>query len=98
MAKYYFILILVMGAVLYYIFLQDPCNNLFKAEFSGKYPDHEILDFVSGEGSPDSVKCHIYYQKPGSEQVYKDTWLYKKLESVWRFSEVIEEQKTEQMP
>ena len=67
MAKYYFILILIMGAVLFYIFLQDPCNELMRMDFSEKHPSYKILDSGSGEGSPDNVHCHLYYQKPDSK-------------------------------
>ena len=98
MAKYYIALFLIMGAVLFYIFLEDPCNNILRADFSEKFPDYKILDSVSGEGSPDNVQCHIYYEKPDSKQVYKDTWSYRNSESGWRFSEVIETENTEQMP
>ncbi len=98
MAKYYIILVLIMGGVLYYIFLEDPCNNLVKADFSEKFPGYEILGSRAGEGSPENVQCNIYYQKPDDKQVYTDTWLYKNSESGWSFSEVLEAQRTEQMP
>ncbi len=98
MAKYYFILILIMLVVLYYIFLEDPCYNQIRADFSNKYPSYKILDSGSLEGSPDEVTCHIRYQKPDSQQVYEDVWLYQNSESGWSFSSVLEAQKTEQTP
>lgn len=98
MGKYYLILVLAMGAVLYYIFLQDPCNNILRTDFSNKYPDYKILDSGSGEGSPESVQCHIYYRKPESEQVYEDIWLYQDSGSGWKLSEVLATKKVEQTP
>jgi len=98
MAKYYFVLVLIMGAVLFYIFLQDPCNEMLRADFSNKYPGYKILDSGAGEGSPDEVQCHIYYQKPDSEQVYEDIWSYRNSGSGWSFSSVLETQKTGQIP
>ena len=98
MAKYYFVLVLITGAVLFYIFLEDPCNKMLRADFSNKYPSYKILDSGAGEGSPDEVQCHIYYQKPDSEQVYEDIWSYRKSGSGWSFSSVLETQKTGQIP
>ena len=98
MAKYYFILILVMGGVLYYVFLEDPCNTVLKADFSSQYPDYKILETGAREGSPDEVQCHVYYEKPGSEQVHEETWVYQKSESGWSFSKVLGATKAEQAP
>jgi len=95
MAKYYFILVLIMGAVLYYIFLEDPCNNMVRADFSTKNPDYEILNSGAGEGTPDNVQCHIHYQKPDSEEIYEEVWLYQKVGSDWSLSGVLETPKTE---
>ncbi len=93
MLKYYAILILIMGAVLYYIFLQDPCNENMRTDFAGKYPDYEILDSDSVEGSATSVNCRIYYKKPGDEQVFQDVWLYLNSEDGWKFSKILETDK-----
>ena len=95
MAKYYFILVLIMGAVLYYIFLEDPCNNMVRADFSAKNPGYEILNSGAGEGTPDNVQCHIHYQKPDSEEIYEEVWLYQKVGSDWSLSGVLETPKTE---
>jgi hypothetical protein len=96
MAKYYFILALIMGAVLYYIFLEDPCNNMVRADFSEKHPGYEILGSRAGEGTPDKVQCHIHFQKPDSEEIYEEVWLYQKVGSDWSLAGVLETQKTEQ--
>ncbi len=88
MLKYYIALFLLAGAVLYYVFLQDPCSGLVKTEFSNKYPDYKILYSGATEGSPDSVHCHVSYQKPDSEQTYEDIWLYRDLGSVGSYSAV----------
>ena len=93
MLKYYIALFLVMGAALFYVFSQDPCNQMLREDFSNRFPDYEILDSSSREGSTDKVQCHIYYQKPDSEQVYKDIWLYQNSGSGWRFSSILETQK-----
>ena len=98
MSKYYILLFLIFGIVLFYIFLEDPCNQILREDFSNKYPSYKILDSGSGEGSPDNVHCHIYYQKPDSEQVYEDIWVYQDLDSGWRFSGIIETRKREQTP
>jgi hypothetical protein len=98
MTKYYFFLVLVLGAVLFYIFTQDPCNQLLRADFSNKNPEYKILDSGSGEGSPDNVQCHIIYQKPDSEKIYEDTWVYKNSGSGWIFASILETQEREQAP
>ena len=98
MLKYYILLIPIFGIVLYYIFLEDPCNTNLRADFSSQYPGYEILDSGSGEGSPDNVQCHIYYQKPESEQVYEDIWLYQNEGSGWSFSRILETREREQTP
>jgi hypothetical protein len=98
MRKYYFILVLAIGAALFYVFLQDPCNNMLRADFSNKYPDYKMLDSGSGEGSPESVQCHIYYSKPDSKQVYEDIWLYQDSGSGWKLSKVLETKKAVQTP
>jgi hypothetical protein len=98
MAKYYFILFLVMGGVLYYVFLEDPCNQNIKADFSREHPDYKILDSGSREGSPDEVQCHIRYQKPDGDQAYEDVWLYQKTESGWHFASALAKEKAVQAP
>lgn len=90
MLKYYVILFLLFGGALYYVFLQDPCNRQLRADFSAKYPDYEILDSAAGDGSPDTVQCHIYYNKPGDRQIYRDTWLYRNQGGGWTFSNILE--------
>jgi hypothetical protein len=98
MAKYYIILVLILGGVLFYIFLEDPCNKILRADFSEQYPSYKILDSGSREGSPSEVQCHIRYQRPDSEQAYEDIWLYKNSGSGWVFSSVLVAQKKEQVP
>ncbi len=95
MAKYYIALFLIAGAALYYVFLQDPCSQLMKAEFSGKYPDYEIMFTGATEGTPDSVQCHVTYEKPDSKRVYEDVWLYENRGNGWAFSRILKsEEKT----
>ncbi len=98
MLKYYIALFLIAGIALFYIFIKDPCNNQFRADFSNKYPGYEVLYFGAGEGSTDNVHCHISYKKPDSEQIYEDIWLYQDSGSGWEFSKILETKKTEQMP
>lgn len=98
MLKYYILLFLAAGIALYYVFLQDPCNRLLRTDFSDKHPDYEIVDSGSREGSTDSVHCHIYYKKPGSEQIYEDVWLYESSASGWNFSRIIETREMRQTP
>jgi hypothetical protein len=89
MAKYYLILIVIMGIVLFNVFTKDPCNSLLRADFSNKYPDYEVLDAVSGEGSPESVQCTVYYEKTDSKDVYKDIWVYRNSSDGWKFSNIL---------
>lgn len=89
MAKYYFLLVLIIAAVLYYIFLQDPCNILVKDDFSAKHPDYKILDVGASEGSVDSVQCHIYYLKPEDKEMHQDIWLYTNSGGDWSLSRAI---------
>jgi len=90
MLKYYIALFLIAGAVLFYVFSQDPCSKQVRTDFASKYPDYEILSSGAGEGSPDSVLCHISYQKPDNKLVYKEIWAYQNSGSGWVFSRVLE--------
>lgn len=95
MLKYYIALFLVAAGVLYYVFLQDPCSQLVKTEFSAKYPDYEIMFTGATDGSPESVHCHITYENPENRQVYEDVWLYLNQGNGWVFSRILSsEQKT----
>jgi hypothetical protein len=100
MAKYYFLLALIMGGVLYYVYSQDPCYMGIRDDFAVQFPDYEILDSGSTEGTPDSVQCHIRYSKPDDDRIYKDIWLYENRGNGWIFSKtlVTEEQQQEQFP
>ena len=98
MAKYYILVFLIAGAVLFYIFSEDPCNKNISTDFSGKYPNYTILESTAREGSPDKVHCHILYRKPDSEQVYEDIWVYLNTDAGWRFSEILATHKREQVP
>jgi hypothetical protein len=98
MVKMYFLASLAAGMVLFYVFLQDPCNQPLRAEFSDRYPRHRLLSAGAGEGSPDRVQCHISYQGPDGEQTYEDIWLYENSESGWNFSRVLQTSKLEQTP
>jgi hypothetical protein len=89
MAKYYLVLFIIMGVVLFNIFIKDPCNNLLRDDFSNKYPGYEMLDADSGDGSPESVQCIVYYEKPDSKDVYKDIWVYRNSSDGWKFSNIL---------
>jgi hypothetical protein len=96
--KYYLLLLLMLGAAFVYIFLQDPCNSLVRSDFSAKYPDYKIVDSTAQNGSPDSVHCYVFYQKPDSKDIFKDIWLYANSSQGWSFSKVIAEGQPEQAP
>jgi len=96
MAKYYFLLVLIMGSVLYFVYSEDPCYKNSRADFSRQFPDYKILDSGSTEGSPQSVQCHIRYSKPDNKIVYKDIWLYENQGDGWSFSKILV--KEEQLP
>ena len=89
MAKYYMLLVFIVGAALYYVYTEDPCYKDFRDDFSQQFPDVKILDSGSTEGSPQSVKCHIRYSKPDDKTVYKDIWLYKNQGNGWIFSKIL---------
>ncbi|MCP4001896.1 MAG: hypothetical protein GY727_13390 [Gammaproteobacteria bacterium] len=89
MSKYYFFLFLIFMAVLYYVFLQDPCNILVKNDFSAQNPTYKIFDVGSSDGSVDSVKCHIYYEKPEDKEMHQDVWLYTNSGGDWSFARAI---------
>ena len=90
MLKYYVLLLLIAGIVLIYVFLEDPCHKQLRTDFSDKYPSYRLLDADARDGSPESVHCHVFYQKPGSETTYEEVWLYENPGSGWRFSRVLE--------
>jgi len=89
MAKYYFLLVLIIGAALYFVYAQDPCYKAIGDDFSRQFPDYKILDSGSTEGSPQSVQCHIRYSKPDNKTVYKDIWLYENQGNGWSFSKIL---------
>ena len=98
MTKYYVFLILIVGTALFYAFLSDPCNRRLKTDFSNMYPGYKIVDTGASEGSRESVRCHISYQKPDSEQIYEDIWLYRHSGSGWKFSRILETPKSGEGP
>ncbi len=98
MLKYYIFAFAIVGIALFYAFISDPCNRQLRTDFSDKYPSYAILDSGASEGSRESVRCHISYRKPDSEQIYEDTWLYRDLGSGWKFSRILEAHKREETP
>ncbi len=90
MLKYYVVLFLALAIALAYTFFEDPCNRMFRADFSDRYPDYKVLDTRSREGSTNSVQCQVFYKKPDSEQIFHEVWLYEDLGSGWGFSTVLE--------
>ncbi|MBW2289414.1 MAG: hypothetical protein JRG90_16530 [Deltaproteobacteria bacterium] len=96
MLKYYIFLFLIVGIGLFYVFIKDPCNRQLETDFSNKHPSYKILNSGASEGSPESVRCHISYRKPDSEQIYEDIWLYQDSGRGWEFSRILVTGKTEQ--
>jgi hypothetical protein len=90
MLKYLAFLVLIIGVALFYVFVKDPCNGQLRADFSNKYPSYEIVDSGASEGSPESVRCLVSYQRPDSEQIQEDIWLYQYSRRGWEFSRIIE--------
>ncbi len=91
MLKYYIALFIIAGIVLFNVYSQDPCNKVSRTEFSSKHPDYKILDSVAGNGTPEFVQCHIYYNKPDIKSVFKDIWQFQNKGNGWEFSEIIVE-------
>jgi len=98
MLKYYILLFLFAGGILYYIFLEDPCNKQVKTDFSNLYPDYEILYSGATDGSPENVHCHISYKKPDNQEIYEDIIEYINSGSGWKFSRVLETHGEDQTP
>ncbi len=96
MLKYYGFLVLIVGIAVFYVSVKDPCKQQLRAEFSDMHPSYAILDSGASEGSPESVRCHISYRKPDSEQIYEDIWLYQDSGRGWEFSRILVTGKTEQ--
>jgi hypothetical protein len=89
MLKYYAFLALIVAIALYYVFIRDPCNQLLSTDFSNRHPSYKILSSGASEGSPESVRCHISYRKPDSEQIHEDIWLYQYSKRGWQFAKII---------
>ncbi len=98
MLKYYVLLVVVVGVALFYVFLEDPCHQQLRTDFSAMYPSYEILDSSAAEGSPETVRCQIAYRKPDGEQIYQDIWLYQRSDTDWNFSRILETREKEQTP
>jgi hypothetical protein len=98
MLKYFVLLFVVVGLALFYVFIKDPCNQQVKTDFLAKYPSYEILDSSPAEGSPESVRCHISYRKPDSEEIFEAIWLYMHTKRGWEFSKTLEVVKTGEAP
>ena len=96
MWKYYLFLFLILGIALFYVYIKDPCNQQLRTDFSDKYPSYKILNSSASEGSPESVRCHVSYQKPDSEQIHEETWLYKHTGRGWEFSRILAPSAAEQ--
>jgi hypothetical protein len=96
MYKYYGFLILIVGMAVLYVFVKDPCKQQLRAEFADMYPSYVILDSAASEGSPESVRCRISYQKPEDKQIYEELWLYQHKRDGWSFSRILETHEKEQ--
>jgi hypothetical protein len=88
MFKYYALLFSVFVIAVGYVYLRDPCNRQVREDFSNRHPSYRIVESGASEGSPESVRCHVSYQKPGSGQIYEDIWLYQYVDT-WKFLRVI---------
>ena len=97
MWKYYVLLFLVLGLALSYAYLADPCHSKMRTEFSNEYPTYKILESGAEAGSPESVRCRISYQKPGSEQIHEEIWLYQNPGDGWTFSRILETPEQERL-
>ncbi len=89
MWKYFALAALVVALAFLYVSMRNPCSMQVKADFSDKHPDYTLLDTGASEGSPESVRCNVSFQKPDSEQVYEETWLYRYSRQGWRFSRIL---------
>ncbi len=98
MLKYYLLMFLVLVVGLFFVYIKDPCNQQVRTDFSSKYPGYEILNSGASEGSPESVRCHISYRKPDSDETHEDIWLYQDTGRGWQFSKIVETRKKEQTP
>lgn len=90
MLKYYLLAIVIVGLALLYAYTEDPCNKLFRSDFASQHPDYRVLESDAEQGSPESVRCRVAYQKPDSAAIFEDVWLYThEKKTGWRFSKVV---------
>ncbi|MAG34017.1 MAG: hypothetical protein CL908_24320 [Deltaproteobacteria bacterium] len=87
-----FLLAIFMLAV-FFVYIKDPCNQQVRTDFSNEYPSFKILNSGVSDGSPESVRCHVSYEKPASEQVYEDIWLYQHTDRGWEFVKIVDSRK-----
>ncbi len=90
MLKYYVLLFAVLCAALYFVYLEDPCHQQLRTDFSARHPSYVILDSGADEGSPETVRCHVSYRKPDGGQIYRDIWLYQRADTGWEFARIVE--------
>ncbi|RLA16398.1 MAG: hypothetical protein DRQ56_10640 [Gammaproteobacteria bacterium] len=95
MKKYFVLMFLVAGIGLFLVFIKDPCSKQVREDFSSNYPSYKILGVSASQGSPESVHCHISFQKPDSKQVFEYVWQYIHAEGGWEFSRAITTSETE---
>jgi len=98
MLKYYLALFLVVGTALYYVFSTDPCSGQLRKDFSARYPDFKLVYSDAGESSTNNVQCHLAYEKPGSQDIFEDVWLYQNSGNGWEFSNILSSQKKQFAP
>jgi hypothetical protein len=91
MLKYGLLAIAILGIALFYAYVTDPCNKLVRTDFASRHPDYRILDSDAAEGAPESVRCRIAYQKPDSDRIHEEVWVYQheKKKTGWEFSRVL---------
>jgi len=98
MLKYYLLAFAVVAIALFYAYVSDPCNKLVRLEFGNRHPNYQIVDTKADQGSPESVRCRVFYRKPDADQVHEEVWLYVNGQQGWEFSRVLPKQAQDQTP
>jgi hypothetical protein len=90
MWKYMALMFVVFVLSMYYVYVSDPCRSQMFEEFEAKYPGYEIIDTDADEGSPESVRCRIFYRKPGGVVTHEQLWLYRNAGDGWHFARLLQ--------
>ncbi len=89
--KYFVLIAVAMGLGVLYVYISSPCYQQVETDFQEANPSYAFLDSDAAGGSREKVRCEVSYQKPGSEQILEETWMYIHTKKQgWKFSRILE--------